>query len=128
MASDLEELVGQVRTALEEPDLAGYKELLAPDVRWGPADEPEWGCRNRGQVLSWYRAARERGVRATVEEVVVGDGCLLVGLTVATPPADGAEGATTARWQVLTVTDGQVSDIRGFDDRQSAAARAGVPG
>jgi len=31
------------------------------------------------------------------------------------------------RWQVLTLRGGRVADIRGFDDRAVAAARAGVP-
>jgi len=115
-----------VRSALEQGDLAAYRDLLAPDVRWGPADEPEWGCKDRWEVLRWYRAARNRGMRATVDEVAVGDGCLMVGLTVSGTPAAAEQGGKAARWQVLTVRDGKVSDIRGFDDRAAAAARAGL--
>jgi hypothetical protein len=121
------ELAEQVRDALEAGDLAAYQHLLAPHVRWGPADEPGAGCHNRSQVLGWYRSARDRGMSATVNEVVAGTDRLLVGLTVSNnqEPGDGGSGA--ARWQVLTVQDGLITDIRGFDDRDEAAARAGIP-
>ena len=41
-------------------------------------------------------------------------------------PAPAARGAV-GRWQVLAVRGGRITDIRGFDDRKAAAARAGVP-
>lgn len=126
MATDLDELQQRVRVALETGDLDAYRELLAPDARWGPADEPEWGCKSRREVISWYAAARDRGLTATVDEVVEGQGCLLVGLTVSGTPAAAEHGGSTSRWQVLTVRDGQISDIRGFDSRELAAERAGV--
>lgn len=126
MTRSLEELELLVRVALETGDLGAYEELLAPDVQWGPAEEPESGCKNRVEVLSWYKAARDRGMDATVNEVVAGRDCLLVGLTVSGTPGADEQGGVTARWQVLTVRDGQISDIRGFDSRASAAKRAGV--
>ena len=126
VALSLDELQPLVRVALEAGDLDAYQQLLAPDVQWGPAEEPEWGCKNRREVLNWYKAARDCGMGATVNEVVVGTGCLLVGLTVSgTPGAEEHDGAIS-RWQVLTVRDGQISDIRGFANRDSAAERAGV--
>ena len=126
MATGLDELQRRVRSALEAGDLDAFGQLLAPDVRWGPADEPEWGCKNRAEVISWYQAARDRGMSASVDEVVAGQGCLLVGLTVSGTPGAAEQGGSTSRWQVLTVRDGQISDIRGFDSRERAAERAGV--
>ena len=123
MATDIEGLAEQVRSALETGDLCSYASMLAHDVRWGPADEPEWGCRNRRQVLSWYGAARDRGMRATVDEVLTGEGCILVGLTVS---GTGGSQGPTRRWQVLTVRSEQIAEIVGFDDRDQAVARAGV--
>lgn len=115
-----EALAGQVRAALESADLTAYKNLLAPDVHWGPPDSPRWGCHNREQVLAWYKTARRKGVRAKVTEVVVGRGSLLVGLDVT-----GRE--DSVRWQVLQVRDdGLITDICGFENRNEAAARAGV--
>lgn len=126
MAATLEDLASLVRAALSAGDLDAYQELLDPDVQWGAPDDTQWGCKNRGQVLSWYKAAREGGMSATVNEVVAGDGCLLVGLTVSGPPAEESPTGTVERWQVLKVKDGRIADIRGFDDRDVAAARAGV--
>lgn len=128
MAATLEDLADAVRAALGDGNLDAYQELLDPDVRWGPPDDPEWGCKNRRQVLTWYQAAQDRGMAASVNEVVPGDGCLLVGLTVSGPPAAEEPSGTVERWQILTVKDGRISDIRGFDDRETAAARAGVVG
>lgn len=113
------ELAEKVKAALESADIDAYRELLAPDVHWGPPDSPEWGCHNRNEVLAWYKEARRTGMSATVTEVVAGPECLLVGLEVS-----GRD--EPLRWQVLRVRDGLISDIAGFDDRAEAAARAGV--
>ena len=126
MAVTIAELAERVRTALEAGNLDAYRDLLAPDVHWGPADEPEWGCHNRGEVLAWYKAARDGGMRATVSEVVAGTGCLLVGLTVLAIPVSDGRVDTAPRWQVLVVKEGLIADICGFDDRTEAAARAGI--
>lgn len=66
------------------------------------------------------------GVRATVIEVTATAGALLVGLDVTGTPDAAEEGGTTRRWQVLTVSGGRVTDFRGFDNRDEAAARAGL--
>jgi ketosteroid isomerase-like protein len=59
--------------------------------------------------------------------VTAGAGTLLVGLKVTGTQAAREAGEAVERWQVLTLRDGRVTDIRGFDDRAAAAARAGVP-
>ena len=90
----------------------------------GPHDA---GCHNREQVIAWWASARAAGARAVVTEVTAGAGTLLVGLEVTGTPAARETGGAAERWQVLTVRDGRIADIRGFDDRAAAAARAGVP-
>jgi ketosteroid isomerase-like protein len=120
------EIAERVRSALESSDLTAFRELLAPDARWGPPDDAQYGCHNRDEVLAWYTRGRDAGVRATVTEVVVGADKLLVGLRVSGNPAASAQDGAADRWQVLTLRGGQVADIRGFDDRDEAADRAGV--
>jgi len=119
---DLDALAAQVRVALEHADLDGYRELLDPGVTWGAPDDPQPGCRNRDQVLAWYRRGRARGVRAKVTETEVGVDGILVGLEVG---LEGGDDAPVERWQVLTVRRGKIVDIRGFEDRQTARARMG---
>jgi ketosteroid isomerase-like protein len=119
-------LAGQVAAALEAADLAAYSELLADDVRWGPPGDPAPPCQNRAQVLSWYARGRDSGARARVTETVIRGDQILVGLKVSGRGPAGDGGAEKDRWQVLTVRDGQVSAIVGFDDRREAAAWAGL--
>lgn len=121
-------LAGKVRSALESGDLDAVRDLLDPGARWGPPEGPgDADCRNRDQVIAWWARARAAGGRAVVTEVAAGPGTLLVGLEVTGTPAAREEGGTARRWQVLTVSGGRVTDIRGFGDRTEAAARAGVP-
>jgi hypothetical protein len=130
MAGDAPEsatLAGRVRSALESGDLDAIRDLLDPGARWGgPEESDEFDCRNRDQVIAWWARSRAAGTRAAVTEVTVGPGTLLVGLEVTGTPAAQEAGGTVARWQVLTVRGDRIADIRGFDDRAAAAARAGV--
>ena len=116
------DLADRVRAALESADLTAIGDLLSPDVRWGPPGDPHPPCRNRRQVLEWYSRGREAGTRARVLEVGVRGDALLVGMMVTRRPDQPAEGSE--RWQVLRVADGLITDIRGFEDRESAEAQA----
>ena len=121
-------LAGLLRSALESGDLDAIRDLLDPGARWGAPEGPgDADCRNREQVIAWWGRARAAGARAVVTEVTAGPGTLLVGLEVTGTPAAREAGGSVARWQVLTVRGGRIADIRGFDDRTAAAARAGVP-
>jgi ketosteroid isomerase-like protein len=127
-----DEVASRIRAALDSADLAAFADLLDPDVRWGAPEDDAPACRDRSQVLAWYQRGRERGVRASVTEVTVAGDKLLVGLQVVAPSSAGAAplgggGGPAGRWQVLTLAGGRVVDIRGFDDRDEAARRVGLP-
>jgi RimJ/RimL family protein N-acetyltransferase len=124
-ADVVERLAGRVRLALEAADLDSYAELLDPGVRWGPPGDPVPPCQNRAQVLAWYQRGRAAGTRARVTETLVSGDRILVGLKVTGRPAEGTEGEVD-RWQVLTVGGGRVTAIAGFDERDEAAAWAGL--
>jgi hypothetical protein len=127
MATDLvqmEQLAGQVQAALQTADLTGYRELLDPNVTWGAPDDMNPGCRNRDQVLAWYRRGRAKGVRADVIETVVRNDKILVGLSIF-DEASSQSASRTPRWQILTVRSGLIVDIRGFEDRDTAISRIG---
>ncbi len=105
-------IAGRVRRALDAADLDEFAALLSPDVQWGAPGDPTPPCRNRNHVLRWYAKGRAKGRRATVTEVEVQGNALLVGVTL----EDGEE-----RWQVMRVGPQSVNDIRGYEDRSSAA-------
>lgn len=121
-----EHLAERVRAALGSGDSDAWRRLLTPDAKWGPPDDPHWGCHSAEDVIAWWNLARERGVRATVTEVVPGPGTILVGARVSGREEDSDGGGESDRWQVLTIRDGLIADIRGFEERDIAAARAGV--
>ena len=117
-------IVDQVRAALESPDPSRLRALLHPDVRWGAPDDASPSCQNRDQVLAWYQRGHEAGVRAHVTAADAHGDRILVAMRVT--GARGAERLARAvdRWQVLTVRDGRIADIRGFDRRADAEALA----
>jgi hypothetical protein len=120
-------LAERVRSALESGDLDAIRDLLDPGARWGAPEGPnDADCHNRDQVIAWWASARAAGARALVTELTAGAGTLLVGLEVTGTPAAGEAGGAVERWQVLTVRGDRIADVRGFDDRAAAAARAGV--
>ena len=119
----MEQIAAQIRAALQSSDLLAYRDLLDPNVTWGAPDDMNSGCRNRDQVLAWYRRGRARGVRAVVTETSVFGDQILVGLTVFDRRSPSESGGPTERWQILTVRDGLVADIRGIENRTEAMSR-----
>jgi hypothetical protein len=116
----------RIRAALESADLIAIAALLDADVTWGATDDEAPACRNRREVLAWYQRGRDAGVRAHVTEVIVYDDRVLVGLLVTGRSAPDEAGGEEPRWQVLSLAGDHVIDIRGFDDREEAVARAGI--
>jgi ketosteroid isomerase-like protein len=123
---DMDSVARQVRIALDQGDLSSFRELLDPDVTWGAPGARRPSCRNRDQVLAWYERGRDAGTSAQVSDVSVLGHRILVALTVHGTPAAQERGGSALRWQVLTVRDGLIIDIVGFDDRQDALAHAGA--
>jgi len=123
--SDAAQLIAErVSQALAAADLTAYAHLLHPDVRWGAPGDPSPPCQNRAQVLAWYQGGRDAGTRARVVETVAAGDKVLVGVEVIRADEGGAGQHT--RWQVLTIRDGLIADIRGYDQRADAAASAGL--
>jgi hypothetical protein len=122
-----EAIAGRIQAAMGSADLGSFADLLAPDVRWGAPDDPDQSCRNRDQVLAWYRRGRAAGARAQVTETSVFGDNIVVGLMVTGRPAPEGTDEAAQRWQVLTVGDEGVVEICGFDNRDDAVARATRP-
>jgi hypothetical protein len=118
----IEHIAQQVAMALQMADLRAFADLLDPNVRWGPPGDPSPPCKSRQQVLAWYERGREAGTRAQVSETTVVGDQILVGLVVSNAGDAAGLGGQATRWQVLTVIDGRVADIVGFEQRSEAAA------
>lgn len=120
----MDELAEQVRKAMAAKDVSAFAELLDPDVTWGAPGARNPTCKNRNQVLNWYQRAREGGVRGSVFDVTVLSDRLLVSLSVRGTEGAGERGGTALRFQVLTVRDGRIVDIVGFDEKAEALLHA----
>jgi ketosteroid isomerase-like protein len=112
----IDDIAANIEAALGAADLAGFGELLSPDVTWGAPGAKNPTCKSRDQVMSWYRRGWEEGTTARVLEVTVHGDRLLVGLMVR------RDGEFNERWQVLLVGPDGVRDIRGYEDRATAEA------
>lgn len=122
---DASRLAGELGAALADAlvarDPEGLRRFLAPDVRWGDVGTPR-GCLGPDEVLATMRAALGRGVEARLDEVVAGSRGVMVTISVAFP----GEGEWPL-FQVYEVADGLVTEVRAFDDADSAAEAAGLP-
>ena len=82
------------------------------------------GCaRTATQVLDWYRAVLAEGIEASVRSVEVDRDAVVLGLTVGRPAKGARPAPPEPLYQVFTVRDAQIVEIRGYPDRGSALAR-----
>ncbi len=126
-AESMDQVAMQVSVALQAANLSGFSDLLDPNVRWGPPGDKSPPCKNREQVIAWYQRGKDSGANAQVSEVTILGDRLLVELVVAGTRAARGRGGKALRWQVLTVRDGRVVEIVGFDQHSEALAWAGQP-
>ncbi len=106
-------------------NLSAFADLLDPDVTWGPPGARSGMCKNRNQVLAWYQKGRDAGVRGSLCDMqVVGDR-ILVSLSVRGTDDARKRGGTALRFQVLTVRNGRIVQIAGFEDRVDALSYTG---
>jgi ketosteroid isomerase-like protein len=120
MTKDMDEMAVRVRKALAAEDLSAFTELLDPEVAWGAPGARNPNCKNREQVVAWYRRGRDAGIRGSVYDVEVLGDRLLVSMSVRGAEGAFKRGGTALRFQVLTVRRGRVVDIVGFDDKSEA--------
>jgi ketosteroid isomerase-like protein len=120
MTKGMDEMAVVVRKALATEDLSVFSELLDPAVTWGAPGDRNPSCKNRNQVLAWYQRGREAGVRGSVYDVEVLGDRLLISMSVRGTENARERGGAALRFQVLTVRNGKVVDIVGFDDKSEA--------
>ena len=115
------EIAEHLQVACRDSDLDLLGSLLHPEVRWTGL------CHDRAEVLDWYRMLVAAGTTATVRSVQVSRDAVVLGLAV-TRQAEGTRPAPPQRlYQVFTVDDDQIVEIRGYGDLKTALAHAGGP-
>ena len=113
----LGDIARHLAAAYRDLDLELLGSLLHPEVQWTGL------CRNSADVLDWYRRALADGIRPAVQSAEVDRDAVVLGMTVSRQ-AVGARPAPPERvYQVFTVDDGQIIEIRGYPDRARALAR-----
>jgi len=106
-----------LEAAYRSLDLELLGSLLHPQARWSGL------CDTSAQILNWYRQGLADGTRLTVESAEVDRDAVVLGITLSRP-AEGTRPAPAERlYQVFTVDDSEVIEIRGYPDRASALAR-----
>ena len=110
-----------LETAAQDVDLDLLGSLLHPEVRWTGL------CKDRGQVLDWYRAVLAEGIEASVRSVEVDRDAVLLGLTVGRRAQGARPAPPQPLYQVFTVRDAQIVEIHGYPDRASALTRGDAP-
>ena len=116
------EIAGHLVTACRDLDLDLLGSLLHPEVRWTGL------CRDRAQVLDWYRDLIAEGTTAAVRSVQVDRDAVVLGLAVSRRAVGARPAPPQQLYQVFTVDDARIVEIRGYGDRDSALARGGPPG
>jgi ketosteroid isomerase-like protein len=109
-----------VSNAMQSGDLPTITALLAPDVRWGDPEQSVPTCTNKSQVLRWYENAHRAGASADVIETVVLGRNILLGLAVRGNPRATSPTDPDVRWQVMSIEDGKIAEIRGYESRGDA--------
>jgi hypothetical protein len=111
------DIARHLEAAYGELDIELLGSLLHPQVHWTGV------CANRGEVLDWCRHLLADGTRATVESVQIDRDAVVMVVSVA-GQAEGARPAPAERvFQVFTVDNDEIVEIRGHPDRASALAR-----
>lgn len=122
---DATKFADKLRAALESGELDAFGALLADDVRWGGSEETAETCHTRADVIGRLTKMRAAGMETSVLEVTATDDAALVGFNVSEPTSEGTRRQRTV-FQVMTLRDGRIADIRGFPSRTDAAEHAGL--
>jgi ketosteroid isomerase-like protein len=120
MTENMDEVAALVRQALLTEDVRAFAELLDPDVSWGAPGARNPSCKNRDQVLAWYQRGRDAGVRGSVLDVAILGDRHLVSMSLRGTETARERGGAALRFQVLTVRNGRIVDIVGFDEKAEA--------
>jgi ketosteroid isomerase-like protein len=98
--------------------------MLAPNVRWDPADaEP---CSGRDEVERFMRLAGTSGPKLEAEEFIDGGDRVIVCLRRSARDDSGAFEGPARTYTVVDLRNGTVIELRGYLERDQALEAAGL--
>jgi hypothetical protein len=121
----IDAIAAEIQAAFASKDLSRFGVLLADDARWGDDDALN-KCRSRGDVIATFERLLAEGVDGGVIDTTTGPGGVMCQLRVDWPnPADRSRGEVF--FHVYLVRDGHITEIRRYDDRDSATEVLNAP-
>ena len=124
MSQENVEAVRQGFEAFVSGDLDAAFAMLAPNVRWDPADaEP---CSGRHEVERFMRIAATSGPKLEAEEFIDGGDRVIVCLRRSAKDDSGAFEGPGRTYTVVDLRNGTVIALRGYLERTQALEAAGL--
>jgi hypothetical protein len=120
-----EHVAARWRAAFAARDLAALEQLLDENVRWGDAEDTPQTCHSRSEVLASLAHQAAHGASVRVVDVAAGPEAFVIELDVTHRETPEHQRERTV-YQVLTVRNDLVTDIRGYPTRAEAAEAAGL--
>lgn len=117
-AGRIAEIARHLEAAYRSVDLELLGSLLHPEVHWSGE------CSTSAEVLDWYRRLWADGTQAAVETVEVDRDAIVMQISVSGQAKDARPAPAGRLFQVFTVDNDEIVEIRGYPDRRSALARA----
>jgi len=113
-------MAADLRTAFNTRDIDAFSSLLAEDARWGDEPESPTTCRGRVEIVAHLTRLLGQGVHASIAETTTGPRGIACLLEVDWRGPEQAQPDRHRLYQVYFVTDGLITEIQGYDDRESA--------
>ena len=112
MTSDDVERLRGAWASFSRGDIDAAADVLAPDVRWYGAGEPdaEGACHGRDEAMAFIRRSVADGVTAELLELRVAGGDRVVAVVETHTPPDW-EGPEQPHGEVMTIQGGKVTEI-----------------
>jgi hypothetical protein len=96
--------------------------MLAEDATWGEDPDGDSFCHDRDDIIRNLKRLLAQGVRATIVDTTTGQRGIAAHVQVDWPDPDTARQDRVDFFQVYVVSNGLVSEIHGYDDRDAALA------
>jgi hypothetical protein len=115
MAEPMQVSAARIRTAFNARDMDAFGRLLTEDARWGDDDAVN-KCRSRSDVVATFQRLLTEGVDGEIVEAIVRSTGVVFRLSVVW--RDGH--VDDAFFHVYLISDGLITEIRRYDDADSA--------